>query len=381
MVPDVVDLTRELIGFDTMNPPGGELDCLERLKELFTSGGYSVRIEEFAPGRHNLIARLHPGASLPPLCFGGHIDTVPLGKAEWSVNPFAGEVRDGQVFGRGATDMKGGIAAMTTAALTAAPFLGPDQDILIHVYGGEETGCQGSLQVMEDMAKAPGAVIITEPTNNRPLAGHRGALWIELSTQGKTAHGSMPEFGENALDKLLPTARRLSEHAFSVPGHEFLGRPTMALTTMHAGLNVNSIPDGAKLTLDIRTIPDFDGEAVMADLQPLLDPCVKMRRIMDLPSVWTSPDDPWVRRTKELLARRMPDAPGVEIVEFFTDASAFRKKGMDVPIIILGPGDPHIAHQTDEHCSVAQLRTAMDMYLDVISDWYAIGREALDEKP
>lgn len=379
MMRDVVELTQRLIGFDTTNPPGGELESLEFLSGLFKAAGFSVHIDEFAPGRGSLVARLNPKAAGRPLCFGGHIDTVPLGRKPWSVPPFSGMLRDGMLIGRGACDMKGGVASMTCAALRLSRALPPSEDLIVHIYGGEEAGCQGSFHVSADPALmgSPGAVIITEPTNNHLLAGHKGALWLEVTTSGRTAHGSMPENGDNALNKALDAAARLRDHDFHVAPHAVLGAPTLAVTSMRAGQNVNSIPDQAVFTLDIRTIPAQTSAAILRELKHILDTEARLRILLDVAPVWTDPQDPWIRKIKPLVAQRTGQDSGVEAVQFFTDASAIRPALPDIPVAIFGPGDPGRAHQTDEACPVEQLRVAEDVYLDIAADWYGLERKPL----
>ena len=103
---DPIELSRELIAFNTINPPGNELSCIRHLERILTGVGLETSLQNFAPDRANLVARIGGVGSKSPLCFTGHVDTVPLGNAPWSVDPFAGEILDGKMFGRGSTDMK-----------------------------------------------------------------------------------------------------------------------------------------------------------------------------------------------------------------------------------------------------------------------------------
>jgi succinyl-diaminopimelate desuccinylase len=214
--------------------------------------------------------------------------------------------------------------------------------------------------------------VVAEPSNNRPLVGHKGALWLKGRATGRTAHGSMPEHGDNALCKALDAAQRLRTLELG-PAHAELGAPTLALTTLHAGMNVNSIPDAAEFTVDLRTVPGRDNAALLRAAQALAGPDVPLEVLMDLAPVWTAPDHPWVRRVRELLSGPLGPLPEVETVQFFTDAASLRAVLPDLPILVLGPGDPAQAHQTDESCSVAQLEQAVDLYTIIARDWY--GRE------
>ncbi len=378
---NVLTLARRLISFDTMSPSQGERTCLDALAEVLAEAGFQIRFDDYAPGRTSLSARLRPDAEAPSLCLAGHIDTVPLGGRPWSVDPFAGEVRDGRLYGRGACDMKGGVAAMVCAAASAARFVGPDQDLVVNVFGGEETGCEGSFHLVRDPALrgSPGAVVVGEPTSNRPLVGHKGALWLRGESLGRTAHGSMPEQGENALLPCLDALNRILTLDVGGTAHPHLGTATLTPTTLHSGLNINSVPDSAVFTLDIRTVPGLDHAALAAEIARLAGEAVRIETLLDVPPVWTAPDHPWIDRVKRLWTSRRGSPSQVETVQFFTDAAAVRAALPEVPIVILGPGDPAMAHRTDEFCPVHELDEAVLCYQDIIADWYGIDRSLLKE--
>ena len=128
-VPNPLELTRALVAFNTINPPGNERSCAEHLGHLLEAGGFSISYHEFADTRTSLVARIGGSSDTKPLCFTGHLDVVPLGGAPWSVDPFAGEIDDGKLYGRGTSDMKSGVAAFVVAAIRLARELetGSDQ--------------------------------------------------------------------------------------------------------------------------------------------------------------------------------------------------------------------------------------------------------------
>ncbi|MGZ6142540.1 MAG: M20 family metallopeptidase, partial [Myxococcales bacterium] len=177
---NAVELTRELVRIDTINPVSPERPCAEKLGKLLEDAGFAVSMHEFAPGRTSLVARL---GGEEALCLAGHIDTVPLGAAKWKHDPFAGEVSDGRLYGRGSSDMKSGVAAMVAAALEIArkPLR---RGLVLVIVAGEETGCEGAAH----LARTPGALgsakamIVGEPTGNVPVVGHKGALWLRART-------------------------------------------------------------------------------------------------------------------------------------------------------------------------------------------------------
>jgi len=371
---DPIELTRELIAIETINPGGREDGCARHLGGLLASSGFEVGYHEFAPGRISVFARRGLRPSVPCLCFAGHIDTVPLGAAEWSVDPFGGDIVDGRLYGRGATDMKSGIASFVTAAIGLGDALDDGPGLLLVMAAGEETGCEGSrpLGAMLAGEVSVGAMVVAEPSYNRPKVGHRGALWMRMRSTGKTAHGSMPEHGVNALYKAARAVGKLEDFDFNVARHPHLGGTSLSVGNLHAGMNVNSVPDSAVMEVDVRTIPGVDHVRVRDDLVQYLGEDVSgIDPFVDLDSVWTDPSDPWVRRAFEICAPYMEEPPAVEALPFFTDAAVLKPAFGDPPTLILGPGDTHMAHQTDEYCMAARIPVAAQMYRALALDWTA----------
>ena len=373
---DVVQLTRDLIACDTMQETGNEAACLEDLASLLRRAGFQAKVERFGDEHANLYAWLLDVPERPALCFAGHIDTVALHEGRWTSAPLDAEERDGRLYGRGACDMKGGVAAMLCAAIKARASLAPGDDLRLHVYGGEEVGCLGSSHMVRTHPgelTPVGAVVVTEPTSLHLSVGHKGALWLRLTTNGRAAHGSMPQFGDNALSKALAAAGRLEGYDIASNVHPHMGASTMTLTTLHSGSGHNSVPDTARFTLDIRMIPGQDPEGIIADIEKLAGKDCLVEVMQCIHPLWTEPGLPWVRR----LAALTETAPHLHaqkppVTQFFTDGAALRLARPDIPIVILGPGEPSMAHQTDEWCAVAQLRRAESLYAEIIADWYQL---------
>jgi succinyl-diaminopimelate desuccinylase len=373
---DAVELTRQLIAMDTINPPGNERDCAHFLGELMAGAGFAVSYHEFAEARTTVVAKIG-GAGEParkPLGFAGHIDTVPLGTREWSVDPFGGEIADGKLYGRGVTDMKAGIAAFAVAGIECAEALSAGAGAVMIMAAGEETGCKGTLHLAQagDAIGEVGALVVAEPSYNIPRVGHKGALWMEMSSAGKTAHGSMPWEGDNALYKASRAVGKLEDFDFNVAPHAFLGGNSINVGTMHAGQNVNSVPDSAKFRVDVRTIPGMDHNDIRKTLAGYLgEDVADVAPFVDVGGVWTDPEHPWVQRVFDIVTPHLGERPEVGALPFFTDASALTPAYGGVPTLILGPGDTHMAHQTDEFCMVERIPQVVAMYNDIIADWLA----------
>ena len=208
-----------------------------------------------------------------------------------------------------------------------------------------------------------GALVVAEPSYNIPRVGHKGALWMEMSSAGKTAHGSMPWEGDNALYKASRAVGKLEDFDFNVAPHAILGGNSINVGTMHAGQNVNSVPDSAKFRVDVRTIPGMDHGDIRKTLAGYLgDDVAEVAPFVDVGGVWTDPDHPWVSRVFDLVAPHLGERPEVGALPFFTDASALTPAYGGVPTLILGPGDTHMAHQTDEFCMVERIPQAVAIY-------------------
>lgn len=182
---DPVELTQKLIALDTINPPGHEARAADLLVPLLEEAGFRVDRLEMAPGRPNLIARSAGEVKGPWLVFTGHLDTVPPGEVAWSRPPLQPAVEGDRLFGRGSSDMKSGLAAMTAAAvrLTGENSAAP---IMLVYTAAEETGCEGAAALTPLLpAYGPaGALVVGEPTANLPYIGHKGVLWLRATAPG-----------------------------------------------------------------------------------------------------------------------------------------------------------------------------------------------------
>ncbi|MCB2192528.1 MAG: M20 family metallopeptidase [Deltaproteobacteria bacterium] len=370
-LPDPVELTSRLIQIDTSNPPGNEGAVAAVLAPLLKGAGFSVETHDMAPGRPSLVARLAWGPE-PPLLFTGHMDTVSQGGEQWERGPFGGEVSDGLVHGRGASDMKSGLAAITVAALTLAQQRPAKAGLVLVFTASEENGCQGAEHLAkthpEALGKA-GAVLVAEPTANQPVLGHKGAMWLRGRCRGKAAHGSMPELGDNAIYKAAEAVSKLADYHFSAEPHPVLGRATLNVGTISGGRATNVVPEAAEFTVDLRLPPSLEPDQAQAELGRLLGDTVELERIMGVASLWSEPQEPWMARVLEMLAKRRGQSFAPAGVPYVTDGSALKRALGGAPTLILGPGEPGEAHVVDESCPVANIREATEDYLAIARDW------------
>jgi succinyl-diaminopimelate desuccinylase len=371
MTAPVVELTRELVATRTINPPGDEAKAASLVGARLEAVGFDVAAHEFGPRRTSLVARWGD-SERPSLCLTGHLDTVPLGQADWSVDPFSGETDGDRLFGRGTSDMKGGTAAIVVAAERVAALRAePAAGLELVLCAGEETGCEGALALaaVDGALGHCGALLVAEPTTNYPCVAHKGVVWTNAVARGKTAHGSMPHLGENAIYKLARAVGRLEDFALEAEEHPLLGRPTVSLGTFSGGININSVPDYATAGTDVRTVPGMDGDSVLSALRSRLGEEVELEPRVVLDPIDTDPGDAWVREVFSVMEPLIGEAPSPRGLAYFTDAAALSPAYGSPPTIICGPGDAEQAHRTDESCSMSALEAAADGFFEIARRW------------
>jgi succinyl-diaminopimelate desuccinylase len=367
---DAIALTRELVQFNTINPPGNEEACARRVGALLESAGFSTAYHELGDRRANLVARIGGQDGRKRLCFTGHLDTVPLGAARWRKDPFAGETDSGRLYGRGTSDMKCGVAAFVAAAIHLGRHLERTPGLELVITAGEETGCQGAFDLLKKgVLGQAGAVVVGEPSSNYPFVGHKGAFWLNAHARGVTAHGSMPEKGVNAIYKAATALKVLERFRFANPPHAMMGQSTLNVGTIRGGLNINSVPDEAVFSIDIRSVPASRHADVQAQLERELGADVELETLLDLEPVYTSEADAWVQEVFDIVQPYLGTRPQARVATYFTDAAALSRAYGGPPIVILGPGEAQMAHQTDEYCVMDRIEAAVALYEDVARRW------------
>jgi succinyl-diaminopimelate desuccinylase len=371
---DSVALTEALLAFDTSNPPGQERLCALYVADILRRGGLEVTVDEFAAGRANVIACLPGLESDNPLVLTGHLDTVPVGASPWATNPIEAVTRDGRIYGRGASDMKSGVAAIVAAALEVAASRTTRHGLAVILTAGEEVGCAGARSLVARGLHPPraSALLVAEPTSNQPAIGHKGALYMNARTRGVTAHSSMPELGVNAIYKAARAIAKIESYAFSEK-HPLLGAPTINVGMVSGGMNVNSVPDSAAFTIDVRSVPGQTHRDVLKQLSEYLGSEVDLDPFVDMPSVATDPANDFVRLVLEVITEIEGKPTATRVLPFFTDASVFQPAlgcpTVGCPTVIFGPGEPSMAHQTDEFCYIDKIKKAADAIVQIACSW------------
>ena len=366
---DPVALTRSLLQFDTVNPPGRERDCARYAGAMLQEWGCKVDYHEYADSRTSVVARLGGSEKKAPLCLTGHLDIVPLGARAWTRDPFSGETEGDKLYGRGSSDMKAGVAAILLAVRNLSKKLNGTPGVVVVLTAAEEGGCIGSRHLAETqlLGKA-GALVVGEPTSNYPFVGHKGSVKFHAAFKGVGAHGSMPELGVNAIYKAAKAIGKLEGFSFDTKKHPVMGGPTLNVGTIEGGNSVNAVPDAARIGVDIRTVPGMDHDALLSRLKNLIGEA-EFDVFSNLPPVWTAPDDDWMQRVFEICKPYVGEAPAARTAPYMTDAANLLKVYAGAPTVVLGPGEAAMAHQTDEYCSMERLRQSVEIYEKIILDW------------
>ncbi|WP_338230869.1 ArgE/DapE family deacylase [Lactiplantibacillus paraxiangfangensis] len=375
------------------------------LQKLFADHGIESKLVTYSPGRVSLVADIGDGNG-PLVGFDGHEDTVALGDAsKWASDSLSATIKDGHLYGRGATDMKSGLMAGAFAFIHLH-----DQAVPLHgtlrfmATVGEENGHLGADQLVE-MGYADGmqSVIVGEPSGaDKRLLGqkqiqamlgidgttaekmaaanptgeqhfielaHKGSLTYTIHSQGVAAHSSMPELGKNAIEALLTFYQKqadyFKQHTAAV--NPVLGPTVPVVTLINGGEQINTVPASAEMGVKIRTIPELRNDKIIADVQAIIDECNAngAQLSMDISSsfypVHTPEDAPLIQAVKAIgeavLEQRLPyfGAPGG------TDASSYIVKNDKMQIVVFGPGNI-TAHQVNEYVDLDMYHRFIKLY-------------------
>jgi acetylornithine deacetylase/succinyl-diaminopimelate desuccinylase family protein len=352
-------LLRELIRIPSVNPDGdpgttqtGEKDCANFVADFLRCCGAETTVEDVLPSRPNVLGRFpsHQEAK-PRLLLAPHTDTVSV--AGMVIDPFSGELRDGRIWGRGASDTKGPMAAMLLALSECKEILPRlSHEIWFAGFMGEEAGQQGAkaLAARETFDFA----IVGEPTALQIVNTHKGSVWLTLRARGRAVHASMPQNGENAIEKilgLLEVLRHELSARFGSQHDETLGALTFSIGTIEGGTKINIVPDLCQARIDIRTIPGQDLSELLDSLATRF-PSLEFERQISRP-LRTDPAHPFVR-VMESCGARCVGAP------WFCDAALLAAAG--TPAVALGPGSMAQAHTADEWISLADLEAGVEFF-------------------
>lgn len=379
----LVGLTTDLIRHASVTPPGSEEPVARCLEARMRAHGLATELQQVAQGRLNAVGRLGPAGGRPHLVLNGHLDVVPAGDG-WSVSPFEATIRDGRIYGRGAADMKGGLAALVVAleaiAASGAPLAGT---VTLAAVADEEGHQAGTARFLESCGPADFG-IVAEPTGLRPAVAQKGDAYFEVTTRGRAAHAGTPFLGRNAIYDMAAVVSALEELAESYEHwapHPLLGCPTLSVGTIEGGTVTPVVPDQCRAWIDRRLLPGEDVAAVQAEMEETLRKArsrrpgmaTELRRLALFPASEIAPDGPVVRAVQDAAGTVLGARPAPFGLRATTDANLMIGPG-GIPTVIVGPGDLSVCHKPDEYLPIDELVTACKLYVAAIlrlvgADW------------
>ena len=360
---NVAELAQSLVRIPSVNPDGdpgtehtGEQACAEFVADFLRSLGAQADLREVQPGRPNVVARFVSDTAKPRLLFAPHLDTVSV--AGMTIDPFGGDLRDGRIYGRGASDTKGPMAAMLWALHECRDIMAMlTHQIWFAGLMGEEAG--------QDGAKALAAqekfdfVVVGEPTDFEVVFKHKVDVTARIVAKGRAAHSSCPERGENAITKLASGLLSLQEALtdyFKTVDDPVLGKPTFSIGTIRGGAKFNIVPDHAESVVDMRLLPSQWKEnqaAAVFEVIRAACPGLSIERLGGSQALDTEPGHPMIAKLAAVGGRPAGAA-------WFCDAAIFSAEG--IPAVAVGPGSIAQAHTEDEFIEVSALESGVEFF-------------------
>jgi acetylornithine deacetylase len=385
---EVNELLRQLVAIPSVNPMAGtvtgpevgEARLTAFLVGLLQGLGLEVQRQPVSPGRENLLAR-YGGAN--PLCDSGrlvllgvHQDTVPV--TGMSIPPFGAEVREGRLYGRGACDVKGGMAAMIAAvARLAAERPASRATVVLACTVNEECGFDGAnalprlwAESSSFLSRRPDAAVMAEPTELNIVVAHKGLTRWRCHARGRAAHSAYPERGDNAIEKMADVVAALRRYQREVlraaPSHPLCGGPTLNVGTIQGGVSVNTVPDRCTIEIDRRLSPDEDPHTARQQIIDYLQAELRLGDGLehDAPFMQGMPLSDEANQTLADQLAGVVRGARVECrkigVPYATDAASLAHAG--VPTVVFGPGSIEQAHTADEWIALDQVHLAAELY-------------------
>lgn len=358
---DAVGLARLLVATPSVNPRlessgSGEAAIAARCAELLTGWGFGVSLSEPEPGRPNVLARAGQGP--PCLMLNGHLDTV--GVEGMTIDPFGAEVRDGRLWGRGSCDMKGGVAALLSAAGGLARS-GLPGELIVALTSDEEHASTGMAALAGAGVRADAAVVC-EPTGLAVMPAHKGFVWVEAGFRGRAAHGSRPEEGVDAIlhaAEFLVAVERYDEKLGERAPHPLLGWGSIHAGTISGGSAPSVYPDRCDVVVERRTLPQESPDAVMRELGAVVAGLsvearsgAALRMGLARPGTEVLEASPLVQGLLEAIAASGREAV-IEGMTAWVDAAFLNESG--TPAVCFGPGSIAQAHSADEWIVVEEI--------------------------
>lgn len=374
---DPIELTAKLVSINSVNSsliPGaaGEAEIADYCMQWFAHHGFEAHRLEKHVGRPSVVGVLKGSGGGKSLMLNGHYDTVTL--AGYDGDPLSSRIEDGKLYGRGAFDMKSGVAAMMVAAALAGE-QNLAGDVIVCCVADEEYASIGTEEVLQHFTADAG--IVTEPMSMEPTLWHKGFIWMDITIHGRAYHGSRPEYGIDAIAKagyFLAALDQFAANMNTTEGHPRLGPGSIHASTIHGGEEASSYPASCTITVERRTIPGETREQVLAEVEDILD-----NLVLTVPDFSYSIELGLVRQpfesseesniTQTVLRHAesvLGSIPKLRAEPFWTDASLLDQQG--IPCLLFG-ADGFGAHAAQEWVDAESVQQLTDVLTGVIGDF------------
>jgi succinyl-diaminopimelate desuccinylase len=364
----LLSLAKKLISTNSENPPGREKEVAKVLRDHLEAHGISTK-SVGSSERPSLIFSTKENFN-GQLVLHGHMDTVPAGEREtWKYDPFEAKIVGNRLFGRGACDMKGPLAALaeTMILYSHKDFNKP---LLLLATSDEETTCNGAAEVADSgLLEEVKFGICAEPTSLKVLVGEKGLLWCRVIARGKAAHGSTPEMGENAIELCMDALRALQEEEYPYTQNELMGHPTANIGTIKGGNKINVVPESCEARIDMRLVKDQNPKEILEQMNLRLkneglSNKVQVELLRAKPTVFTPRDSEIVTVTMNAAEAITGTKSEPSVATFGTDCSELQPK-LGILNVICGPGSIKLAHQANEFINIDELLSAVKVFYSV----------------
>ncbi len=366
---ELSNLLCRLIQIKSVNPPGNENQIANFIKKFLLKNNVYPKLVPLEEGRSSVVAKIK-GEEERNITLCGHIDTVRVKEEDWTKPAFQGLIENGKMYGRGASDMKGGVAAILYAvALLKRKGITPKKTVQLVLTADEEWGYRGAKTLVDEgFLDQTDFLIITEPTNLQVSIGEKGELWIKVEFLGKSAHGSNPELGVNTIVPGSEFVLEVSEECKKIFNQDPLwGKTSINIGQFHGGVQVNIVPNYSEIQLDFRVISEEDKEKVVEMVRRVGTKMVEKygvefrEEIFNYhPPIFTCSDNPYVKKFMQFAGVKKAN-----VIKYCTDGGTIipEKK---IPFIVFGPGDIAQAHQNDEYIDLESLYRAVDIFVEFL---------------
>ncbi len=374
---NIINTLQDLIKIKTYQEGGMEQDGVEYLEKRLKKMQVEYDLLYYKNHKIGIVASIGTGEN--SLILHSHLDTVPpADENNWTKNPFQPSIKTKKIFGLGACDDKGSLAAMLVTFESLIPVIEDlNGRLLLMVVGGEERGGIGSQIAMQKGYKAEAAVL-GEPTNLEPKFAHKGVIRLEITIKGNAAHASSPRKGVNSISymaKLIPLLDKLSL-TVEKETEPYTGHASMAITTINGGTAVNVIPDQCVVSIDRRIIPGQQEEYIISQIKKVLqefqdkNPTVKvfLKKIRSTQPAFTEPDELIGKVSLKVASEELQKTIQPAGFTACCDMTFLRNEG-NMPVVIIGPGDIKQAHQKDEFVEIESLLSAYRIYKNIALQW------------